>query len=247
MCTERAGHVRELNFLLAIPERRALEWMARRMPHWVNSDHLTVLGLSGMALAGAAYWAASWNERALLSVLPALAINWFGDSLDGTLARVRKAQRPRYGFYVDHVIDMVGACLLLGGLALSNLMNPLIALALLAAYLMVCGELYLATHASGVFRMSFLKIGPTELRILLAIGTLAAFREPWVRLGPSTSYLLFDVGGIVATFALAIAFVVSIMRTTSLLYRAEPVPGGCQHGSGPLTPTLTRGPGKMAR
>jgi phosphatidylglycerophosphate synthase len=222
-------HVRELNSIFAVPERRALEWMASRMPPWINSDHLTLLGLFGMAMAGGAYWAASWNRLALLAVLPALAVNWFGDSLDGTLARVRQTQRPRYGFYVDHVIDIVGCCFLLGGLALSSYMSPLIAVSLLAAHLMVFAELYLSTHVCGVFRMSFLKMGPTELRILLAIGTLSMLRDPWVRLGESTSLLLFDVGGGIATIALVVTFLTSTLRTTSLLYRAEPVRPAHQH------------------
>src|SRR5207247_11389855 len=101
-------------------------------------------------------------------VSAALAANWLGDSLDGTLARVRDQQRPRYGFYVDHVLDLAGTTCLVTGLACSGFMSPLIALALLVGYVLVAAESFLATHALGVFRISCFGIGPTELRILLA-------------------------------------------------------------------------------
>src|SRR5215471_4114264 len=108
-------------------ERRTLVWLADRMPAWVNSDHLTVLGLVSMAGAGLAYWAARWNKWMLLIATACLALNWLGDSLDGTLARVRRHQRPRYGFYVDHMCDIFGSLFLLGGMGSSGYMNPLVA------------------------------------------------------------------------------------------------------------------------
>ena len=159
-----------------------------------------------------------------LVVVLALGINWFGDSLDGTLARVRNCQRPRYGFYVDHVIDIVGVLFLLGGLALSGYTTPIVALALLAGFMMVSAEAYLATHALGVFRLSFMKIGPTELRILLGAGTLRLLYDPTVTLGPLGSYLLFDVGAVCGIVGMAVTLVVSATRNTITLYRAEPLP-----------------------
>ena len=224
MKTETSMHVREHGGLLAAVEKQALVWMAKRMPSWVNSDHLTLLGLVSMFTAGMAYYAASKNRLALLLVVLALALNWFGDSLDGTLARVRNRQRPRYGFYVDHVIDIVGSLFLLGGLALSGYMSPLVALGLLVAFLMVTSEVFLATHVQRVFRLSFLRVGPTELRILLAVGTLYLLHKPWVQLGGLGPFLLFDVGGIVGIFGLALALVVSAIRNTRALYFAEKLP-----------------------
>ena len=103
-------------------------------------------------------------------------------------------------------------------------MSPLIAIAVLAVYLLVCAESYLATHAAGVFRMSFLGLGPTELRILLAVGALRAAISPWASLGIAQPMLLFDIGGMVAVPGLLIAFLVSCLRNTSALYRAEPLP-----------------------
>ena len=221
--TPHAGHVREHGSVLAQVEKRALVWIAKRIPRAINSDHLSILGLAAMAVAGAAYWASHWHSATLFVAVGALAVNWFGDSLDGTVARVRNHQRPNYGFYVDHVIDIVGALLLFGGLGLSPYMSPVVALLLLVAYLMISAEVYLATHACGIFRVSLLKVGPTELRILLAFGTLNLFSRPWVELGGS-SYLLFDVGGVVAIVGMFAALVGSTLRNTVALYRAEPLP-----------------------
>jgi len=218
-----ATHVREYRSPLAGPEQRLLIWMAERLPRWINSDHLTILGFSSMLGAGLAFWAARWHAWALPLVVVALALNWFGDSLDGTLARVRNQQRPRYGYYVDHVIDIVGTLFLVGGLALSGFMSPIVALGLLVAYDMVSAEVFLATHARGVFRMAFLGFGPTELRLGLAAGTLSLLRSPWARLGDFGTYLLFDVGGLVAIAGLAVALVSSAIRNTRALYLAETV------------------------
>jgi phosphatidylglycerophosphate synthase len=215
-------HVRVHQSVLAAAEKRLLVRMAARVPRWMHSDHLTLLALAAMALAGAGYAAARWDRRGLWLVVAALALNWFGDSLDGTLARVRRAERPRYGFYVDHVLDIVGITLLLGGLACSGFMTPVIALSLLVAYLLVAGEVFLATAANGVFRMSFAGFGPTELRILLAIGTVALFRDPHVNLGVLGPVRLFDVGGTVATAGLAGALAVAVGRNVASLARLEP-------------------------
>jgi archaetidylinositol phosphate synthase len=216
-------HVREHASLLAAAEARALIWMAERLPRSVGSDHLTVLGLAAMVSAGAAYWVASAQPLALWLVVVALGVNWFGDSLDGTVARVRNQQRPMYGYYVDHVIDIIGALFLLGGLALSGYMTPLVALGLLIGFLMLSAETYLATHACGIFRISLMKIGPTELRIVLAIGTVYLLYKPWVVIG-ETPYRLFDVGGVVAIAGMSLALTFAVARNTRDLYRAEPLP-----------------------
>lgn len=215
------AHIREHHSLLAVPEKRALVWMAARLPAWVSSDHLTLIGLTSMIVAGLAFAASRWTPWTLPVVVTALAANWFGDSLDGTLARVRNRLRPRYGFYVDHVIDIVGAFFLLGGLALSGYMNPFVALGLLVAYLMVSAEVFLATHAQGIFRMASFGFGPTELRLVLAAGALCLFRDPHVDLGVLGSYRLFDFGGAIAIAGMAIALVVSAVRNTRSLYLAE--------------------------
>jgi phosphatidylglycerophosphate synthase len=217
-----ADHVRDHRSLLAAAEKRVLITIARRLPAAIHSDHLTGLALAAMAFAGAGYALARWDVRAVWIVVAALALNWFGDSLDGTLARVRGAERPRYGFYVDHVLDIVGITLLIAGLAASGFMSPLIALSLLVAYLLVSGEAFLATAVRGVFRMSSFGVGPTELRILLAIGTIALLRDPHVDLGALGRMRLFDVGGLMATAGMGITLLVAVARNGSALARLEP-------------------------
>jgi archaetidylinositol phosphate synthase len=214
-------HAREYGGLLAGPEKKALLWLAQRTPRWVNSDHLTILGFAAMLAAGAGYWMAHWNKLSLVMVVLSLAINWFGDSLDGTLARFRNCQRPRYGYYVDHVIDLIGTTALLGGLALSGYMNPLIAIALLSAFALVEAEVFLATHVRQIFRLSCFCVGPTELRIVLAIGTLYLLHRPWVYIAGKGPFLLFDIGGIVSIAGLLSALVYSACRNTRALYHAE--------------------------
>jgi archaetidylinositol phosphate synthase len=206
--------------LLAKIEKRVLLSLARRVPAWVNSDHLTALGFAAMAAAGLCYWAASRDRRALLGVIVALAVNWFGDSLDGTLARVRNRLRPRYGFYVDHVTDAIGTFFLMGGLALSGYMSPWIAMGLLIAYLLLSIEVYLTTYTMGSFHMSFWSFGPTELRVLLCIGNIALFYRPVVGL-LGHRYLLFDVGGVIGLLGMGLMLTWSALRHTVQLYREE--------------------------
>lgn len=220
--TYREAERKQLSFLAA-GEKKLLVWMAHRMPGWVNSDHLTVLGFVAMFAAGACYWASSRDRRALLGVIVALAVNWFGDSLDGTLARVRKRLRPRYGFYVDHITDAIGTFFLLGGLSLSGYINPFIALGLLIAYFLLSIEVYLTTYTIGSFHLSFWSFGPTELRILLCIGNVALFFRPVVGLF-GRRYLLFDVGGSIGIAGMALMLVWSALRHTRELYRAERLP-----------------------
>ncbi len=214
---------REQRSLLAAPEKRCLLWFAQRMPRWVNSDHLTLLGLAAMLAAGLSYWWARSNRYALFLVIFWLAVNWFGDSLDGTLARVRNQQRPRYGFYVDHIVDAFGALFLVGGLVLSGYLSAWVAVALLLAYFLLCIEVYLATYTLATFRLTHLGLGPTELRILIALGNLALFFQPTVPLF-GARYLLFDVGGVVATAGLFVMFLAAAVRNTLALYRAERLP-----------------------
>ena len=214
--------IRENRALLAAFEKRLLIRMAEQMPRAVNSDHLTVLAIAAMALTGAGFLLSRWDTQALWLVILGLGLNWFGDSLDGTLARVRRAERPRYGYYVDHVLDLVGTALLLGGLAASPFMSPVLALALLVCYLLAAGEVFLATTVHGIFRMSFVGIGPTELRLIIAAGTLALFRDPHVALGPLGLVRLFDLGGVIAVVGLIGAFAMSAVRNTVALAKMEP-------------------------
>ena len=215
--------LRSSDGLLTAVERRCLIWLATRMPAFIHSDHLTALALAGMLCVGVSYCLSSRYPAALFLAILGLAVNWFGDSLDGTLARVRQQQRPRYGFYVDHVLDTLGVLFVLGGLGLSGHMAPTVAAAVLIAYYVLSIEIYLATYCIGTFQMSFWKLGPTELRIALAAGTLMLFVTPTPTIAGLT-FRLFDIGGAVAGVGLAAIAVLSMVRHTRLLYRAEPLP-----------------------
>jgi archaetidylinositol phosphate synthase len=204
----------------AATERKALLWLAQRMPPSINSDHLTLLGFMAMFLAGCSYALARWNPWGLLLATVCLALNWFGDSLDGTLARVRNRQRPRYGFYVDHIIDSFGALFLMVGLAVSGYIDWRIAMGLLVAFLLLSIESYLASYTLGIFRLSFAKFGPTEIRILLGAANTVLFFLPAARIS-GWSARLFDIGGAIAIVAMTAMAVFAAVTHTLALYRQE--------------------------
>ena len=201
-------------------EKRALLWLATRTPTWTSPDHLTALGLVAQIGAGVCYALARWNRYALLAAVGCLWLNWLGDSLDGTLARVRNQLRPRYGFYGDHMVDSFGALALMGGLALSGYMHPKIAVGLLLAFLMLSIQSYLATYALGEFRLSFWRFGPTELRLLLATGNIMLFWKPEVHL-LGEHYKLFDFGGAIGLAGMATMLIFFTAQNTLRLYREE--------------------------
>jgi archaetidylinositol phosphate synthase len=211
---------REHRSLLSSIEKKALLWLAQRLPGWINSDHLTILGFVSLIGVGTSYWYARRSSAGLLWVIFFFILNWFGDSLDGTLARVRKRQRPRYGFYVDHVLDACGSVFVFGGLALSGYMSERIAVGLLVAYFLLSIEVYLATYTVGKFHLSFAMFSPTELRLLLIAGNLALLVHPYAIIA-GKPYLLFDVGGAIGIAGIGVATLWSIARHTCYLYRAE--------------------------
>ncbi len=209
--------------LTAPVERKVLSWLALHLPAWVNSDHLTALGFMAQLLAGASYALAAWNRYALVAATLFIALNWFGDSLDGTVARIRNRQRPRYGFYLDHIIDTFGAASLMCGLAISGYLHWQVAIAMLFAFLVLSIEVYLATYTLGNFQLSYWKFGPTEIRILLAIGNMVLFFRPTVHVLGSP-YRLFDVGGVISTIGMLGIMLISVVRHTVALYRLERLP-----------------------
>jgi phosphatidylglycerophosphate synthase len=219
-------HVREHTSVLADREKQLLVWMARRIPARFNSDHLTALGALAMVASGLAFAGASLDRRVLYLVPLLLAVNWFGDSLDGTVARVRGHQRPRYGYYLDHVVDLVTATALFAGMAASGLMQPMLAVSVLVGYVLLCAESFLATHTVGIFRLAFSGMGPTELRVLLAVGALVAVNRDTVTILGVSGLRLFDVAGAVAVVGMAVVFAASAWRNARALYRAEPIPRG---------------------
>ncbi len=206
--------------ITAAKEKELLIWMAKRMPRWVTADHLTVLGFAAQFLAGASYALSRWNRGALFAVIFFIALNWLGDSLDGTVARVRQQQRPRYGFYVDHMVDTFGASFLMIGLAVSGYLHWQVALAMLVAFLVLSIETYLATYCVERFELSHGLFGPTEIRILLIIGTLALYFHPHAHLF-GREFLLFDVAGAIGAAGMVMLAVTATVRHTVELYRRE--------------------------
>jgi archaetidylinositol phosphate synthase len=214
---------RDNHSITASIEKRALRWMAHRAPHWLSSDQLTVLGLGAQIGAGVAYALSRYNRYALLWAILCIVLNWFGDSMDGTLARVRDQSRPRYGFYVDHVVDIFGSVALMAGLGSSGFLHWQTSVAMLIAFLLLASESYLATYTLSCFQLSQSIFGPTEIRILLIVGTLALLHNPY-----STVFghrmLLFDLGGSIAAVLMFATAVFVSVKHTAQLYREEPLP-----------------------
>lgn len=206
----------------AAAERRVLVWMAERAPRWVTSDQLTVLGLAAQVGAGVCYALARQDRWMLLAVNVCVLLNWLGDSLDGTLARVRGQQRPRYGFYVDHVVDVLGAVAMMTGMAWSGLVHWPVAMAMLVGFLVLASESYLATYALERFEMSQGVFGPTEIRLLLMTGNVALLRSAYATV-LGHRWLLLDVGGVIAAAGMGVMVVLVVVRHTVELYRAEPL------------------------
>jgi len=208
------------NAATAKVEKTILIWMAQRTPAAINSDHLTALALASQIFAGAAYALSLHDARALWLVNCFLALNWLGDSLDGTLARFRNQQRPRYGFYVDHVADTFGALALTAGLGCSGYLHWPVAVGLLVCFYALSIESYLATYTIGRFHLSHGIFGPTELRILLAAGNAVVYVRPYVDIG-SWHFLLFDFAGALAITGMAVMVLAAAVRHTMALYREE--------------------------
>lgn len=206
--------------ILAPLERICLDWLAVRVSPWLNADSLTAIGLTAMLLAGMSYVLASWWSPFMLVTNFWIAVNWFGDSLDGTVARVRYEQRPRYGFYVDHMGDTLGALFLISGLALSTYISMGLAVALMIGFLLLSINAYLATYTLATFRLSIWKLSPTEMRLMLIVINTAAFVSPTLSIF-GRQFLLFDAIGIVGVVGMAVALVFSVVNNVLSLYRID--------------------------
>ncbi len=217
---------REQAGILASLERKALLVLAQNTPAWIGSDHLTLLGFAAMLAAGFFYLQSQHSPQFLHLVNICIVLNWMGDSMDGTLARYRNRQRPRYGFYVDHIIDAFSTLFLLGGLSFSGYMSERVALIFLVIYFILCINVYLATYTLGVFKISFWVFSPTELRILLLAGNLTLLKQSRIQL-LGNEYLLFDVGGGIAIAVMAVILTVSVIQNTRALYRQERLDQKC--------------------
>ncbi len=228
-------HERQYRFTLARFERWALPRMARALPGWVMPDHLSVLALLASTGICVAYWLTNHHPAWLWAASALLVVQWYGDSLDGTLARVRRIERPRYGFYLDHLADAYSTFLVGFGLGLSPYMLLSIALANVIAYLVLSINVYLETHVYGEFSFGYGVMGPTEARIIIiALNTTAAAIGPLSFGFLGQGMTVFDVAG-AATFlvmaALLSARMIQNLRRLAALeppgrVRDEPGAGG---------------------
>jgi archaetidylinositol phosphate synthase len=216
-------HQRKYEFVLAPFERAVLPRLAAALPKWVKPDHMTVLGLIASTGIAIAYMMTNRDERWLWAVNALLVVQWFGDSLDGTLARYRKAERPRYGYYLDHLTDAYSTLMIGLGLGLSPYMLLSVGLAIVIAYLILSINVYLETHVFKEFTFSYGRLGPTEVRVLLIILNTAAF------FGDDLNFQLFGVGmtifdiiGALAALAMMLLLIVRAASNLRKLARLEP-------------------------
>ena len=204
---------REKTFLLARHEARVLDWLAQRLPKRVMPDHMTVLGVLAALGIGAAYWLTLRDPAWLWVASGLLVVHWLGDSLDGTLARVRRIERPKYGYYLDHLVD-AGATIAIGvGLGLSPYMTLVTGLAIVVAYLALSINTYLETQVFGVFSLGYGRFGPTEARVGLIVLNL-------VLLAGAGSAL--DIAGLAVAGLMLAALGVRAARNLRVLAAREP-------------------------
>ena len=221
--TSNSDAPRDKRFLLARHEGRALEWIARRLPSRVMPDHMTALGVfAAFGIAGA-YLLSNGDRTWLWAASALLVVHWLGDSLDGTLARVRGIERPKYGYYLDHLVDALATAVIGIGLGLSPWMLLPVGLAIVVAYLVLSINTYLETYAFGVFTLGYGRIGPTEARLaLVVVNTLIALG---VGLGFHVAGLgvtVLDLVGLGAAALALFGLVVRAVRNLRALAEREP-------------------------
>jgi archaetidylinositol phosphate synthase len=225
MNAEGGQHERSYDFLLAPFERRVLPRLAAALPGWVVPDHLTILGLIASTGIGIAYYLSNHNESWLWLVSFLLVVNWYGDSLDGTLARVRRIERPRYGFYLDHLMDAYSTFMIGMGLGVSPYMLLAVGLAIVIAYLLLSINVYLETHVFGEFGLGYALIGPTEVRVvLIGLNTMALWLGPLPFGVRGVDATVFDVAGVAAVTAMIAMLIARAARNLRTLARMEPPP-----------------------
>jgi phosphatidylglycerophosphate synthase len=218
---------REKAFLLARPEARLLEWIARRLPERVMPDHLTALGVAAAAAIAVAYALSSHGDGWLWAASALLVVHWLGDSLDGTLARVRRSERPRYGYYLDHLVDALATAMIGIGLGLSPHLLLATGLIVVVAYLVLSINTYLETQALGVFSLGYGRLGPTEARIaLIGLNTAMALGVPLRVTLAGVSLSALDLVALAAVAAMIGSLLVRAARNLRALARLEPAQAG---------------------
>ena len=218
--------------ILNSTEKKVLVWLAERQPKWMTSDILTFIGTFGAIVIAAGYILSSRNISWLWLSSLGFVINWYGDSLDGTLARVRKCQRPIYGYYLDHTVDAVNEFIMFLGVGLSGLMNLNLALMILALYLMLTINVSINAHLKKEFRLTYAKMGPTEFRIIMIlINTLFALIRPlrefshsFMFCGREFTFGALDYIGTVIVIVLAVIYLTTVRKDIKDYAEIDPMP-----------------------
>jgi archaetidylinositol phosphate synthase len=206
-------HERVHEMLLGPLERPALQWLSAHLPAWMTPDGLTLIGIFGSVVTFAGYWATKVDKNFLWLASLGFVINWFGDSLDGTVARYRKIERPKYGYFIDHTVDSFSMLLVFTGLGLSPYVRLDIASLALVGYLMMSILTYVEAYVSGKFQLSYAKVGPTEMRLIAIIASILIYflGNPVIDLS-LVSLTVFDLIVAVIAALLFLAFITTTMR-----------------------------------
>ena len=232
MENNKADAVRIQTSVLNALEKKVLVWLAQRQPGWMTSDILTYLGTVGAVVIAAGYILSAWNINFLWLSSLGFVINWYGDSLDGTLARVRNMQRPVYGYYLDHTIDAINEVMIFVGVGLSRLMHLEIALLALVMYLLITINVSINAHLKKEFKLTYAKMGPTEFRIIMVvvntlfilIRPLREFSHSFTLYGHEFTLGALDYIGIVIVVILAIMHLATVRYDIKDYAEMDPLP-----------------------
>ncbi len=232
MTNTKADAVRIQTSILNALEKKVLVWLAERQPKWMTSDILTYIGTFGAVVIAAGYILSAWNINFLWLSSLGFVINWYGDSLDGTLARVRKTQRPVYGYYIDHTVDCINEFIMFIGIGLSGLMHFSLAMVILAVYFMLTINVSINAHLKKEFRLTYAKLGPTEFRILAIIANtvlalvrpISEFALTFFIFGREFTLASLDIVGIVVLLVLAVIYLTTIVRDGRGYAEMDPMP-----------------------
>ena len=232
MENNKADAVRIQTSVLNALEKKVLVWLAERQPRWITSDILTYIGTFGAVVIAAGYILSAWNINFLWLSSLGFVINWYGDSLDGTLARVRKTQRPVYGYYLDHTIDAINEVMIFMGVGLSGLMHLEIALLALVMYLLMTINVSINAHLKKEFKLTYASMGPTEFRIIMiVINTLFAsirplreFSHSFTLCGHTFTLGALDYIGILIIVTLALMHLTTVRKDIKDYAKMDPMP-----------------------
>ena len=232
MVGNKADAVRIQTSFLNAAEKKVLVWLAVRQPKWMTSDILTLIGTVGSVIAALGYVMSARNIAFLWLSSLGFVINWYGDSLDGTLARVRNRQRPVYGYYIDHTVDCVSELLIFAGIGLSGLMHFSLAMLILVLYLMLTINVSINAHLKKEFKLTYAKLGPTEFRLIAilintlfaTIRPLAEFSHTYELFGQSVTLGAFDYMGLLILLSLSAIYFVTVSKDAADYARRDPMP-----------------------